>query len=100
MSRNISLEQLGGLIAPDRFPGEDEPTDNARQLAALKRILEQVVAHRLTDRQREILILYYYKRHKIPEIAETLGVNKSTVSRTLTRAVDNLKRYLEFYAIR
>ena len=100
MSKNISLEQLGGLIAPDRYPGEDEPLDNARQLAKLKRILEQVVIHRLTERQREILVLYYYQKRKIPEIAEMLCINKSTVSRTLTRAVNNLKRYLEFYVIR
>ena len=101
MSQKISLDQLGYSLDCKQFYEEaDEISDNNLQLKKLKKITLQVVHSRLTKRQREILVLYYFEKKNMTEIAEKLKVNKSTVSRTLNRAVANVKRYLEFYSLR
>ena len=43
-----------------------------------------------------MLHLYYDLGYSMPRIALELGVNKSTVSRTLARARARLKRYLRY----
>nr|DAQ02876.1 MAG TPA: Transcriptional regulator, contains sigma factor-related N-terminal domain [Caudoviricetes sp.] len=40
--------------------------------------------------------LRYFEHLKGPEIGERLGVNRSTVSRTLDRAESRLKRVLKY----
>ena len=100
MSRKISLDQIG--YAPD-FENLFEPSessDNNLQLEHLKKSLEKIIHTRLTTRQQEILIMYYFEKKKTPEIARLLGINKSTVSRTLNRAVENIRLYLEFCSTR
>jgi len=62
---------------------------------AMERI-RRVVREELTDMQREILVAYYFQDQNIPQIAKDRGVNKSTVSRTLHRAEDKLRRYLKY----
>ncbi len=61
----------------------------------LKRI-RQVIEGELTQLQRETLLAYYVHQQTIPQIASTRGVNKSTVSRTLKRAENNLRRFLRY----
>ena len=53
-------------------------------------------AEELTQNQREILLAYYIQDRTIPQIAEDRGCNKSTVSRTLHRAEEKLRRYLRY----
>ena len=45
---------------------------------------------------REMVALYYDQGMTMPQIAERLGVNRSTVSRTLRRARDRLYRFLRY----
>lgn len=70
--------------------------DNAQQLERLRRNLRQVRERELTPRQRQMLALYYDRGFNIPQIAGQLGVNRSTVSRTLRRARERLYRYLRY----
>ena len=62
------------------------------QLQRVKRVMEE----ELTELQRQTLIAYYFQDQTIPQIAAERGVNKSTVSRTLHRAEDKLRRYLKY----
>ena len=62
---------------------------------AMERI-RRVIQEELTELQREVLIAYYFQEINIPQIARERGVNKSTVSRTLRRAEDKLRRYLKY----
>lgn len=62
------------------------------QLERLKMVLREV----LTPLQRYTVIAYYYQQKSIPEIARERRVNKSTVSRTLRRAEEKMKRYLQY----
>ena len=61
----------------------------------LKRV-QRVIREELTKNQREILLAYYIQDLSIPQIAEERDVHKSTVSRTLHRAEEKLRRYLRY----
>ena len=56
--------------------------------------IQQVIRRELTELQRQTLLSYYFQRMTIPEIAARRGVHKSTVCRTLRRAENKLRRYL------
>ncbi len=58
--------------------------------------VQRVIREELTPLQRETLLAYYFEDLTIPQIAESRGVNKSTVSRTLRRAVEKLRRFLKY----
>ena len=62
---------------------------------AMERI-RRVIQEELTELQRELLMAYYFQEISIPQIARERGVNKSTVSRTLRRAEDKLRKYLKY----
>lgn len=61
----------------------------------MKRV-QRVIREELTEIQREVLLAYYIHDQTIPQIAESRGVHKSTVSRTLHRAEGKLRRYLRY----
>ena len=62
------------------------------QLKRLRRVIEA----ELTPCQKQTLTAYYFRQLTIPQIAKEQGVNKSTVSRTLRRAEQRLRRYLKY----
>ena len=68
---------------------------NQKRQVQMQRIRE-VIRSELTDLQRDAIIAYYFHRNTISEIAALRGVNKSTVSRTLRRAEEKLRRYLRY----
>ena len=61
----------------------------------MKRV-KRVIREELTVNQREVLLAYYIQQQNIPQIAADRGVHKSTVSRTLKRAEQKLRRYLKY----
>ena len=61
----------------------------------MKRV-QRVIEEELTPLQREALIAYYIQGQTIPEIARDRGVQKSTISRTLHRAEEKLRRLLKY----
>lgn len=48
----------------------------------------------LTDRQKQVTILFYLKRKSITQIAQELGISYRTVVNTKTRALEKLKEQL------
>lgn len=50
----------------------------------------------LTERQRQMVYLYYYKNMTMNEIAESIGVSQSTVSRTINRGKGRIRKYLRY----
>ena len=67
--------------------------DNRQRLL---RNLPRAVAAELTPRQREILALYVDRGMTMSQIAQQLRINKSTVSRSLRRTFQRLRRCLEY----
>ena len=70
--------------------------DNRDRQAQLLRGLRQAKNEVLTPRQRQMLDLYYGEELNIPQIAELLGINRSTVCRTLQRAKRRLYLCLRY----
>ena len=70
--------------------------DNSERMERLRRNLRRARDADLTERQREMVHLYYDRGHSVTKIAMELHVNKSTVSRTLNRARGKLKRCLKY----
>lgn len=87
-----SSEWIGDMTVWLRENGED----NALRLERLRRNLRQARVLELTPRQREMLELYYDRELTVCEIARQLGVCPSTVSRTLRRARERLRRCLQY----
>ncbi len=58
--------------------------------------VQRVIREELTELQRETILAYYFQELTVTQIAESRGVNKSTVSRTLRRAEDKLRRFLRY----
>lgn len=85
-------ECLGDLAAWERTHG----SDNSEQMDRLRRNLRQIRRTELTERQAEMMHLYYDMGMSIPQIAREKGLNKSSVSRTLARGRERLKRYLQY----
>lgn len=70
--------------------------NNDRQRERLLRQLRQARQKELTPRQQEFLLLHYDQHLSITQIAEMYGVHPSTVSRTLQRARNRLRRVLQY----
>ena len=62
-------------------------------------IAKNIMENELSARQKQILVLYYKDKKTMPEIAKTLGVNISTVSRTRRRACDTVRNRLTAYGL-
>ena len=58
--------------------------DNSREISQLKRNLIRALREDVTEKQRQVLLLYYAEGYNMREIGEKLGVDKSTISRTIS----------------
>ena len=95
--KNISYDNASNfadLAVYTRFMAED----NSAQINRLKRNLARALRQDVTPRQREYLMLYYGEGLNLREISQRLGVNKSTVSRTMKRGRERLHRCLRYGA--
>lgn len=94
-----SSEWIGDMTVWLRDHAEDNSEQLERLRRGLRRAREQELTPRqreLTPRQREMVFLYYDRGLKMSQIAQKLGVNRSTVSRTVKRAKQRLYRCLRY----
>lgn len=89
--KTISFEQAAWRLAAGKKSGRDS------RYAAARISLAQVLHEGVTPRQKQILLAYFFEGKRIPEIALCLGVNKSTVSRTLARGLRNINERMKYY---
>lgn len=75
-----------------------EENTNAAELDRLRRNLLRCINEELTERQREFLYMYYVQRISQPQIARNLGLDASTVSKTIKRGEQRLLRCLRYGA--
>lgn len=90
--KNRSSEWIGDMTVWLRQNSED----NSAQLERLRRALRRAREQELTPRQKQVLSLYYDEGFTMEEIGRQLGVNRSTVCRTLRRARGRLYRVLRY----
>ena len=70
--------------------------DNSERLQRLRSHLPDAIRQELTPRQQQILRMRFVENMRVVDIAAALEVDKSTVSRTLSRATKKLYRVLRY----
>lgn len=97
MSRRVTLEALEFDKTVSALAFSEDEDESAEKRTKIRNIMAKVIKNDLTARQREIIVLYYYKNKGVAEIAEMLGVAPSTVSRTIKAARTKIYKYLKYY---
>lgn len=72
--------------------------DNSGSISYVRKNLLRAAREELTENQWEMVRLYYIEGFIMRDIADMLDVNVSTVSRTLKRGRDRLRRCLRYGA--
>lgn len=93
--RKISLSNKAQQKIP--YYDFDYSESNENEIAKMKKILKNAIVTGLTERQRYCICQYYIEEVPMKEIAHTLGVNPSTVTRHIKNAKKNLKRIADCY---
>lgn len=60
------------------------------------RALRSIMTNELTPRQLYVMTEVFLKQRKMCELAQELGVNKSTISRTYNRAFNKLRKFAKY----
>ena len=90
----------------DTFTGEADKgirmilgcdNDEEGNAQRLRRVLLKVINNELTPRQKEIIMLYYFKDVDIVSISKRLGVSPQAVSAVMSRARMRMFRILQYY---
>ncbi len=63
----------------------------------LKRVMLNVINNELTARQKEIIMLYYFKETDIVRIGEQLGITPQAVSAAMKRARLKIYQFMKYY---
>lgn len=93
---NIHYRRGLGYAADMAAYSREMASDNVQQLDRLRENLAKALRQDVTDRQRQFLLLYYGQGLNMRQIGERVGVNKSTVSRTIKRGEARLRRCLRY----
>lgn len=93
--RFTSLDLLQNLIGVEDLM-EPENGDNKSQIAKMKKACLMLIDMELTETQRRYFIMYYVNSLSMPEIAEILGVNKSSVSRSISAGLKKLRKRAKY----
>lgn len=75
--------------------GEDNSASHRRLILNMR----AAIASELTARQMELIRLYYLEGMTMEQAGRKLGIEKSTVSRTLLRGRARLKRCIKYGAV-
>lgn len=89
-SREISLEPE--LLGGGRHPVDPTPAWDEQILRKDVRQALPDAIQRLSDRQRQVIILRYYEGYAYEEISQVLGVKEATVRSLARHAINNLRR--------
>lgn len=69
-----------------------KPEDNSAKISLMKRVTAMSM-EKLTDKQRDVVSMYFLMGLSVTQIADAQGVTKSTISRTLARANRKMAEY-------
>lgn len=90
---DIDVSTIAEKYIQSRVRGEGE-SERVKTI-----IVRSLLSDTLTVKQREYLILRYRQGMSCTEIAKIYGVNKATVSRTLSRARERIAKILSVKAV-
>ena len=93
--KNISFDSLfeSNLLKLTSNNG----SSNSIKIDNLKKIVTKIINSELSLKQKQIIELYFVKQLSYSQIAQILKINKSTISRTKTRALKIISKILKYY---
>lgn len=74
-----------------------ENETNGEKMRYAKNALKRVIKEDLSPKQSKYLLLYYVEKRSCKEIAEMMGLDPSTISKTIQRARNNIGDRLKYY---
>ena len=74
--------------------GFDDEDESGRKL---RRLLLKVINNELTPRQKEIIMLYYFRDVDIVSISKSLGISPQAVSSIMSLARLKMYKILQYY---
>ena len=80
-----------GIRAVLEYSGEEDSTRK------LRKILLNVINNELTPRQKEIIVLYYFRKTDIVTIGKQLGITPQAVSAAMQRGRLKIYRIMKYY---
>jgi RNA polymerase sigma factor (sigma-70 family) len=86
-------EELSSFQEFQRMAGEETDPQLRKRLF---RVMRQILLKDLTPRQRQMMEMHYFQNLTMTEIALRLGVNKSTVSRCISRGRSRMELYMKY----
>lgn len=78
-------------------PGMEKPATNAEKIMRMKQLLKVAMQFSLTDRQKEIVQLYYLEDKGAIEIARELGISRQAVHKTVSQSRKKLEKIKIFF---
>lgn len=73
------FNHLEGLFTLDPFM--DKPESNVEKIMRMKQVLKVAMQFSLTDRQKEVIELYYLDDKKAVDIAKEWGISRQYIKR-------------------
>lgn len=89
---HLTQISLNNLYTLDSHDADIMENDNTEQRQNMKKLIAAVMDNSLTDRQRQIVKMYFFERKNMPQIAIILGIKAPTVSITLKRAMEKFEK--------
>ena len=100
VSNVVSLEDFmeqGSEIRMDASHNSQfEQPENIVEKAELAKMLERALEE-LTEKEKSVVLFYYYEDLSLKEISKVLGVSESRVSQLHTKAIQKMKKHLGGY---
>ncbi len=92
MEQGAEVPAEGNQFTTARF---DSPEENIEK-EELKKVLEESLKH-LTEKEKKVILLYYYEDLTLKEISNVLEVSESRISQLHTRALQKMKTKMGDY---
>ena len=94
----INLSSINrDILEYESYSINADDNTNSTDRERMKDILHKAILSELTLRQRDCVTMYYYENMKMKDIADTLCLSKSTVSRHIKAAQNKLRNVARYY---
>ena len=101
MTNRYQMNDFGEMLASFHAYETDESPKTAemrrQQKQRREEILKGILKSELTLRQRQFMMMYYFENKTIPQIAAELGINKSTVCRSMQAACRRIQTCMKYW---
>lgn len=96
ISLNEYIEQGNDISSEKSISSGFETPESVIEKSELREMLDEAL-ELLTDKEKKVILLYYYEELTLKEISRVLGVSESRISQLHTRALQKMKTKMGNY---